>query len=336
MKNILLGILLGLTIVAGWLFYPNISNFFKSSAPQIAEKTTTMIRAKIDTKRMPLSSEKDEPSVAEFSTNSDEKKEALGQPGLKGYKGTYTSIKETPYEPVSQGEATKKRVEPYYAKEESLWQELIKKSLNPEYIHEYPYAQCFKTAAYENNLRLSLVLGLASYLSNFEPESSMDSKIGIMHLGWPNPSKKMGAHKKEELLNDPCQNIKLACRFLSDLLSKSRGEWVPALVAYRDQVQVIRPEKIKKRDLLFSSRLRNHVEEVIQGPFKKKFMYTLWEFDRQMIAEEFMESIRKRSGVDLWLGQEGRRYVVYIPALGEEEKRGKAELIKRETGIAGR
>ena len=327
MKNILLGILLGLTIVAGWLFYPNILNFFKSSAPQLAEKTTTIIRNKIDTKKIPFSSEKNKSSQTEVSTS---------PLTPKGDEGTYASIKAIPYEPVSQNEATHKIVEPYYAKEEFFWHELIKKSINPEYIHDYPYTQCFKAAASENNLPLSVVLGLAGYLSNFEPKSSMDNKVGIMHLGWPNPSKEMGAHKQEELLNDPCENIKLACRFLSDLLSKSRGEWVPALVAYRDQVEVVHPEKIKKTDLLFSSRLRKHVEQVIQGPFKKKIMYAFWEFDRQMIAEEFMESIRKRSGVDLWLGQEGRRYIIYISALGEEEKREKAELIKRETGIAGK
>jgi hypothetical protein len=336
MKNILLGILLGLTIVAGWLFYPNILNVFKSSAPQLAEKTTTIIRNKIDTKEIPFSSEKDELSTFGVSAKNDEKKEASSQPGLKGDEGTYTSIKETDYETVSQKETTDKIVEPYYAKEESLWHELIKKPLKPEYVPDYPYVQCFKTAASETNLPLSVILGLASYLSNFEPESSMDNKVGIMHMGWPNPLKEMGTHKKEEFMDNPCKNIKLACRFLSDLLSKSRGEWVPALVAYRDQVDVVHPEKIKKTDLLFSSKLRKHVEEVIQKPFKKKIMYAFWEFDKQIIAEEFMESIRKGSGVDLWLGQEGHRYIVYITAVDEQGKREKAELIKRETGIVGK
>ena len=177
LKNILCGILLGLTIVAGWLFYPNILNFFKSSALQTAKKTTTVFRDNIDNVSIPFSSEKDELSAPKFPTKDDEE---IGTPGLselKGDDGIYSSLQETRHEAVV---------------------------------------------------------------------------------------------------------------------------------------------------------------EVIQKPFKKKIIYAFWEFDKQMIAEEFMESVRKRSGVDLWLGQEGHRYIVYIPAVDEQGMREKAELIKSETGIAGK
>ena len=67
----------------------------------------------------------------------------------------------------------------------------------------------------------------------------------------------------------------------------------------------------------------------------KQTLYPFWRFDESRTAEDFMAKIQKRTGVDLTLGQEGYRYVVYIPAASEEEKREKAELIKRETGIIG-
>ncbi|MFH1935125.1 MAG: hypothetical protein ABIN18_26600 [Pseudomonadota bacterium] len=70
-------------------------------------------------------------------------------------------------------------------------------------------------------------------------------------------------------------------------------------------------------------------------PFDKQTMYPFWRFDERRTAEDFMAKIEKRTGVDLTLGQEGYRYVIYIPAASEEEKREKAELIKRETGIIG-
>jgi len=67
----------------------------------------------------------------------------------------------------------------------------------------------------------------------------------------------------------------------------------------------------------------------------KQTMYPFWRFDESRTAEDFMAKIQKRTGVDLTLGQEGYRYVVYIPAASEEEKRQKADLIERETGIIG-
>jgi len=70
-------------------------------------------------------------------------------------------------------------------------------------------------------------------------------------------------------------------------------------------------------------------------PRDKQTMYPFWRFDERRIAEDFIVKIEKRTGVDLKIGEEGYRYVVYIPAVSEEEKKEKAELIKRETGIIG-
>lgn len=69
--------------------------------------------------------------------------------------------------------------------------------------------------------------------------------------------------------------------------------------------------------------------------FAKQTMYPFWRFDERRIAEDFIVKIQKRTGVDLTLGEEGYRYVIYIPAASEEEKRQKAELIEREAGIIG-
>ena len=82
------------------------------------------------------------------------------------------------------------------------------------------------------------------------------------------------------------------------------------------------------------------VEQMVQDvsktqPRGKQTMYPFWRFDERRIAEDFIVKIQKRTGVDLTLGQEGYRYVIYIPAAGEEEKRQKADLIERETGIIG-
>jgi len=334
LNKVLWGFLLGLVIVAGWLFYPDISNLYNSSAPRIANKIAA-VKENVVRKKLPVSQKKDEPPPIDNSgkkaSNSDVAVEAA--PELKNEPKAVTE--KVAHNPVSLKETARAAVKPYYAEEESLWQDLIKRPLNPEYINNYPHGECFNRVASGSNLPLPLVLGLAGYLSNFEPESSIDDRFGIMRLGWPNPTRKMGVQKKEELLNDPCRNIELAGRLFSDLLSKSGGEWVPALVAYRDQVEAVHPEKIRKTDLLFSSRLRKHVEKVIEMPFEKITMYAFWSFDERMTAEEFVESIEKHSGIDLWLGQEGHRYVVFIPSANEGEKREKTDLIKKEAGISG-
>jgi len=78
------------------------------------------------------------------------------------------------------------------------------------------------------------------------------------------------------------------------------------------------------------------VQDISRNPFlDKQTLYPFWRFDECRTAEDFMAKIQKRTGVDLAIGPEGYRYMVYIPAASEGEMRQKAELIKRETGVIG-
>lgn len=230
-------------------------------------------------------------------------------------------------------EPEEKKIQPFYSKEENLWRDLLKRSMNPNYVSGYPLAKCFEKAASENDLPVALVLGLAGYFSNFDPESKMEEKFGILHIGWPVPAERLGAQDENELLDDPCKCIELSCRFLSELLSKSNRVLVPALVAYRDQQEVLRPEKMKTEDLRFSAKLRKYVENVFNGPFVRKEMYPFWRFDERSTAESFMKSVENRAGVDLWLGQDGYQYVVCFPAKDQNDRNEKAKLIQDMTGM---
>ena len=180
LKNILWGILLGLTITAGWFFYPNILHFFKSSTMQIAEKPKIVTQDELDTEDISSLPGEDTLAPTPISTKSNE-------------------AQEPPIAP--------------------------------------------------------------------EPDS-----------------------KEEEGTDD----------------------------AEEDRVD----EPVS--------------QEVMSGPSEKKTMYPFWEFDDRDTAESFMANIKERSGVELWLGQEGHRYIVYIPAMDEKEKNKKAALIKKETGIVGK
>ena len=72
-----------------------------------------------------------------------------------------------------------------------------------------------------------------------------------------------------------------------------------------------------------------------ETPLDKETLYPFWRFDQRTTAEDFKTKIEKRTGVNLIVGQEGLRYVVYIPAGSEAENRQKAEQIQRDTGIIG-
>jgi len=306
----LIGIILGLMVVAGWQFYPEIKAFLESSTPQSVKEVKEVIRQKVEALKAP---------PADTSTGVEEKAEVQTPEEKDLAEKTTAAIPE--------------KAEPFYSEEESLWKALLEKTVNPEYVKDYPYADCFTRSAEENGLPLALLLGLAGHLSNFEPDSKVDHRAGIMHLGWPNPSRGMGAEKETLLIDEPCRNIALGSRFLKELLGKSGGDLVPALVAYRDQSEGVHPEDVRKEDILFSSMVRERVEEVLKGPYEKETMYALGEFDSATTARRFIESVRKNSGVDLHLGQKDFKYVVFLPAADENERKEKVALITEKTGI---
>ena len=126
------------------------------------------------------------------------------------------------------------------------------------------------------------------------------------------------------------------------------------LTAIRDKVEEVRlliptpsPDKKEEKghistgdvpaaDVEMPAPVKQMVQDISnEEPLEKQTLYPFWRFDERRTAEDFKIKIEKRTGVNLIVGQEGYRYVVYIPAASEAEKRQKAELIERETGIIG-
>jgi len=347
LKNILLGIILGLLIVVGWLFYPDVKAWFKSSTPPVAEKTMGIIKEKVGEIKIPLESVKKEikEKIEEKLTEKKvpEETDETGKTAVAQTKsepadkvkdtGVVAVVTEPSHKSVPPSQALAEISKPHYAHEESLWQTMLREPLDPEWIKDYPFSKCFKASATENNLPIALVLGLAGYMSNYEPKSTLDEKFGIMHLRWPNPARNMGIQEQDELISDACRNIDIACRFLAKLVAQSKGELVPAIVAFRNQTEMVHTGKIRKEELLFLSKFRRYVKKVMEGPFRKKTMYAFWKTDGHETAEDLMADIEDKSGVDLWLGQHGYSYIIYIPAASESEKAEKENRIKKETGM---
>lgn len=323
-RPILYGVLLGLLAIGVWIYYPDLEERFTSSAKALQKKAKTLSEGQA--KKLHRPAKKISVSLTEGKNS-----QVSAIPEDKG-------PIDAPHQPSSANGLPvltehEKAIQPYYAREESKWQELMRYNMKPKHANTYPYHECFEKGASAQDLPLGLVLGLSAHLSHFDPDSFLDHKTGIMHLGWPEPAKEMGVQKRNALKADPCMNIRLACRLLGQLFSQCNGKYVPALVAYRDQVEVVRPDRITRADLLFSAQLLSQVESVLEYPFERKVKYPLLAFDNLDVAEAFMASIKRNTGVALWISQRGRRYMTFVPAVNEENKVQKANLIHEKAGL---
>lgn len=222
----------------------------------------------------------------------------------------------------------------FYAAEELEWKTLLREPLRRGLIADYPYSECFVASARANNLPIQLVLGLAAHLSSLDPKSTVNGKHGIMHVGWPEPARSMGVTRKSLLWDDSCLNIKLGCTLLGRFFTESKGEYVPALAAYRAQSAHVVLEDVTNADALFSSQLRERVEQLMRTPYVSKRKFVFRRFDRKANAERFIESIKNNAGVSLQLGQDFDKFIAYIVAKDELEMRRIADLIYQKSGIS--
>jgi predicted negative regulator of RcsB-dependent stress response len=78
LKNVLWGILLGLMFVCAWVYFSEVMDRFRSSAPEMKQKVTALIHDQ---------EEKVKPYVEKISTTLAEKKEAFVSPLSKKEKG---------------------------------------------------------------------------------------------------------------------------------------------------------------------------------------------------------------------------------------------------------
>ncbi len=305
-------------------------------APQIAEETEPEDQEEpapqISEETEPEDQEEPAPQIAEETEPEIEDESETSEGEAPAYSESMDSQEETTPAPTPLVEGPEPNPRPSYWKEETKWRELLKAPIPQEYVDDYPFAECFKTAAADSRIPLPLALALAKHFSNFKPESLMDNKYGLMHLGWPDPSRSLGIKEKETLIDDPCNNIKIACQYLASLFKKSGGYWTPALAAFRKPGAATFPVRIGKSDLLFSKRVREYANDTLIMPFEKKIMHPFLEFDTRSTAEEIMKTIEEMADVKLWLGQKDFDYMIHIPAASEWEKEEIAAKIHEETG----
>lgn len=121
-----------------------------------------------------------------------------------------------------------------------------------EFKVEFPYEDCFREAAEEQKLPVSLVLAVARGESGFNPKavSSADA-LGIMQILWPATAKELGFSSRNQLF-EPCSNIRAGTRYLRQLIDMFNGNIYLATASYN-----YGPTNIKKQINKYNGRITN-------------------------------------------------------------------------------
>ncbi len=109
---------------------------------------------------------------------------------------------------------------------------LAEPSRKDELRLRYPYERCFRRAASESNLPLSLLIAVARGESDFDANArSSANAFGLMQIQWPGTARHLGIQRLRDLY-DPCTNVRAGARYLRELLVRYDGDLHLALAAY--------------------------------------------------------------------------------------------------------
>ena len=354
-RNIVAGILLGMIIILGWLLYPRLTESpppTETNPPAASNQTTSPSSPESNTLPaapqipMPKTTAQNvrnqgaapQATVAQNAVETSPPPEnqptdlPVPKPEPNAPIANVTnSAADTPFPAPAQ-------VPPLpdsYAEEEAQWQELLSRTMPPEYLPDYPFVDCFTSAARRHQLPLPVLFGLAAYLSNYNPRAVMQGRMGILQQGWPKPLQAMGVMDEQAFLDDPCRQIDLAADHLVQLYTNHQHHWVPTLTAYLKQLDTVSAQAIGQEDRTVMRRIRGYIGEVLESPYVTKTLYPFWTFEHHATALDIMQRIEATAGVRMWLGQSGTDFIIYIPAANENERSQVAELIQAKTGLKG-
>ncbi len=197
----------------------------------------------------------------------------------------------------------------------------------------FPYLHCFRQAAAESGLPLSLLLAVARGESNFDHQarSSADA-LGLMQIRWPGTARHLGITRREALF-EPCTNVTAGARYLKELLTRYQGDLHRALAAYnygpgRIAVDPGRPLPAGAR--WYSGYIQDHLERILGGG-QAAGRLLLVRFSRPYRARALVASLRPRLGgvpLDWFRRPDGQFQVVVAWRSDEERRRARALLMQ--------
>ena len=157
---------------------------------------------------------------------------------------------------------------------EALWKQYLATDARKIPTARFPYENCFKSAAQQYDLPLSLLLAVARGESNFNPNAKSDRNChGLMQIQWPETAKHLGIYRLSALYH-PCTNVDAGARYLKELLDRYDNNLHLALAAYNygpnriDKSQD--PGQIPAGAKWYSGYIFHHLEKIMQGAIAHK------------------------------------------------------------------
>lgn len=149
------------------------------------------------------------------------------------------------------------------------WKAYAEKDANRQPAKVYPYEACFKKAAEEFDLPLTLLLALARGESDFNARAkSSKACYGIMQIQWPGTARDLGLNSIRELY-DPCKNIRGGAKYIRMMLDRYDGNIHLALAAYNYGPGRIgthaSPASLPQGAVWYSGYVYHHLQQVLAG-----------------------------------------------------------------------
>jgi hypothetical protein len=161
---------------------------------------------------------------------------------------------------------------------EALWQQYSRRDADIVPVINYPYSHCFRSAARNNDIPLSLLLAVARGESNFNPRARSNRNChGIMQIQWPGTAKHLGIFRLNALY-EPCTNIRAGAKYLRELLDRYRGNLHLTLAAYNYGPSRIKKagdsSRIPRGAKWYSGYIYHHLKHILRGTSSSKTRVT--------------------------------------------------------------
>jgi hypothetical protein len=226
----------------------------------------------------------------------------------------------------------------------SLWKQfMVSSEANIEARINFPYQECFKSAAEKYELPVTLLLAVARGESDFNPEAvSYANARGLMQILWPGTAHHLGIYDQKQLF-DPCINIDAGARYLVELLSMYDGDVHLSLAAYNYGPGRVSPSgrAIPSKAVWYSKYIYQHLNFIVNLPEDKELLSArtydnikrilLIAFNQPHLAELFITRTQAKVPdlrLELFKSYFGQYRVMLISGNGEELERNRQALLK--------
>lgn len=210
---------------------------------------------------------------------------------------------------------------------QQAWQGYLQRGAERYPQIEFPFQDCFTSAAQKYQLPVTLLLAVARGESDFDPRARSSANAhGLMQILWPTTARELGFKHLSELY-DPCRNVDAGARYLGQLLKRYDNNLHLALAAYNYGPGRIRPgaDKLPDGARWYSAYILRHLDYVlarsgdaeVETParsYASEAKLLLIAFNRPYRAQAFvatMERLAPQARLD-WFRLDADRYEVVL------------------------